>query len=125
MKTGLKKIRIITINGPNLNLLGRREPEIYGSITLSDIETSMKNYIDTENEKQRTDLEISFFQSNSESSIIEYIHKNCFEADFLIINPGAFTHTSVAIRDAISGTGIETIEVHLSNIYKMKLLQSR
>ena len=100
--------RILVVNGPNLNLLGDREPEIYGSKTLDDIEKECKA------EFKR--LELVFYQSNSESEIIEYIHSsNKFSA--LIINAGAFTHTSIAIHDALKAVKIPKIEVHISNIY--------
>ena len=102
---------ILVVNGPNLNLLGKREPEIYGSGTLSDLESAL--------ESMAGDLQIQlrFFQSNSEGDIIDYLHSNGFEADGLIINPGAFTHYSYAIRDAIESVSIRAVEVHLSNIF--------
>lgn len=103
-------LKILIVNGPNLNLLGKREPEIYGSQTLDDLNNHLK---DLAKELQIKPL---FFQSNSEGALIDFIHENGFEADGLIINPGALTHYSYALRDAVSGVGIETIEVHLSNI---------
>ena len=100
--------KILVINGPNLNLLGDREPEIYGSKSLKDIENECKT--------EFNNLELVFFQSNSESEIIEYIHSsNKFSA--LIINAGAFTHTSIAIHDALKAVKTKKIEVHISNIY--------
>jgi len=105
-------MKILVINGPNMNLLGKREPEIYGSETLEDLE----NYIKKEAEK--LNMEVEFFQSNHEGEIIDRIHMAMEEkTDGIIINAGAFTHYSYAIRDAIKGTGIKTIEVHMSNIY--------
>ena len=104
-------MNVLVINGPNLNLLGAREPEKYGKKTLKDIEQLMNEYAENNN------LKLTFFQSNSEGKIIDFIHKNYKNADFLIINPGAFTHTSIALRDAILGVNLLTIEVHLSNIY--------
>ena len=100
--------KILVINGPNLNLLGDREPEIYGIKTLKDIENECLN--------EFKELELVFCQSNSESEIIEYIHSsNNFTA--LIINAGALTHTSIAIHDALKAIKIPKIEVHISNIY--------
>ena len=103
--------KIIIINGPNLNLLGSREPEIYGSKSLEDIENDLSLIADESGYK------LLSFQSNSESEIVDWIHQNANTASFLIINPGAFTHTSISIRDAILGTDISFIEVHISNIF--------
>lgn len=106
-------MKILVINGPNLNLLGIREPETYGSFTLADIEKSLKEMSHSKN------AEIEFFQSNSEGAIVDKIHAAYVDGcNGIIINAGAYTHTSIAIRDAISGTKIPTIEVHISNIYK-------
>lgn len=102
---------ILLINGPNLNLLGNRETEIYGSTSLQDIETELKSIANANN------CDLHCFQSNSESEIVDWIHENSNKADFLIINPGAFTHTSISIRDAILGTSISFIEIHISNIF--------
>ena len=103
--------KILIINGPNLNLLGTREPEIYGKLTLKDIETALTNAA------QKYGVELECFQSNHEGEIVDKIcsAKNIFDA--IIINPAAYTHTSVAIRDALSAVEIATIEVHISNIY--------
>jgi len=104
------KIRVI--NGPNLNLLGTREPHVYGYTTLGDIE-GLLGY-----EAREYGVEIEFFQYNHEGDIIECIHEAAREnCDGLILNPGAYTHYSYAIRDAIAATGIPTVEVHLSNIH--------
>ncbi|MBN1898875.1 MAG: type II 3-dehydroquinate dehydratase [Spirochaetes bacterium] len=103
--------KILIVNGPNLNLLGTREPDKYGQVTLEEIEKKMKEYGKGKN------LRLEFFQSNSEGEIIDCIQKKAADINFLIINPGAYTHTSVAIRDTILGVKISTIEVHLSNIY--------
>ena len=102
---------ILLINGPNLNLLGSREPEIYGSKSLEDIENDLSMIADERGYK------LLSFQSNSESEIVDWIHQNANTASFLIINPGAFTHTSISIRDAILGKNISFIEVHISNIF--------
>ena len=103
--------KILIINGPNLNLLGTREPEIYGRLTLNDIDTQLKN------KAEQLKIEIECFQSNCEGEIVDKIGlaKNKFDA--IIINPAAYTHTSVAIRDALTSVSIATIEVHISNIY--------
>lgn len=105
-----KKSKVLIINGPNLHLLGRRERDIYGTFTLADL----KNDLNTMIKKSSASLEM--FQSNSEGEIVEKITKAKY--NFLIINPAAYTHTSVAIRDAILARGIPTIEVHISNIYR-------
>ena len=102
---------ILLINGPNLNLLGNREPELYGSKSLSDIENELTMLAD------QNGYALLSFQSNSESEIVDWIHENANGADFLVINPGAFTHTSISIRDAILGTDISFIEIHISNIF--------
>jgi 3-dehydroquinate dehydratase-2 len=103
---------VLIVNGPNLNLLGQREPEIYGTETLEDIERRLRRLAEGHG------LAVAFFQSNAEHELIDRIHA-AFRAatDFIIINPGAFTHTSVALRDALLGTRIPFIEVHLSNVH--------
>jgi 3-dehydroquinate dehydratase-2 len=101
---------ILVLNGPNLNLLGLREPGIYGSQTLADIEARLAGLAG--------DHRLSCFQSNAEHELIDRIHTAFRGAvDFVIINPGAYTHTSIAIRDAFLATKIPFIEVHLSNVY--------
>ena len=102
-------MKILVINGPNINMLGTREPEIYGSTTLDDINKEIVDY-----SKQFGEIEFEFFQSNHEGEIIDKIQSSC-EFDGLIINPAAYTHTSVAISDAIKSVNIKAIEVHLSN----------
>ncbi|MCK4655605.1 MAG: type II 3-dehydroquinate dehydratase [candidate division Zixibacteria bacterium] len=106
----MKKVMII--NGPNLNLLGTREPEVYGSDTLDQINESMKEAA------IGLDLELSFYQSDIEGEIIELLHKAGRERDAVIINPAGYSHTSVAILDALKSISIPAVEVHLSNIYK-------
>ncbi|MCL2019101.1 MAG: type II 3-dehydroquinate dehydratase [Oscillospiraceae bacterium] len=106
-------MKIYVINGANLNLLGTREPEIYGSKTLSDINAEITNKCRTLN----VPTECVFFQSNHEGEIIDKLHEAARNADGVILNPGAFTHYSYAIRDAISAIGIPVTEVHLSNIH--------
>ena len=105
-------MKILVINGPNLNLLGSREPGVYGALTLEDIEKKMEKL------GGELQVELAFFQSNHEGEILDRIHEaDKEEFAGIIINPGAYTHTSIAIRDAITGVGIPTIEVHLSNIH--------
>lgn len=103
---------ILVIHGPNLNLLGSREPEVYGSTTLEDINQGL------EAETAAQGHQLSTFQSNAEHEIIDLLHKSRGEVDFILINPGAFTHTSVAIRDALTGVEIPFIEIHISNVYQ-------
>lgn len=106
-------VSILVLHGPNLNLLGSREPEIYGSTTLEEIHGNLHT------KAKELHLMLDSFQTNSEGDLIQRIHLAKKEGvDFIIINPGAFTHTSIALRDALSGVAIEFIEVHLSNIYQ-------
>lgn len=103
--------RILVLNGPNLNLLGQREPGIYGSQTLADIVARLEQQAD------ELGVALDHLQSNVEGELIERIHQAMGLVDFIIINPAAFTHTSVAIRDALLGVAIPFIEVHLSNVH--------
>jgi 3-dehydroquinate dehydratase-2 len=103
-------LKIQIINGPNLNLLGKREPEVYGS-------TSFEVYLE-ELKSQFPEVEIHYFQSNVEGELINKIHEIGFLFDAILLNAGGYTHTSVAISDAISGVTTPTLEVHISNIYK-------
>lgn len=105
--------KLLLINGPNLNLLGTREPNVYGHMTLNDIENTLK--------KQAIDegFELMTYQSNHEGGLIDRIHQARTEqVDGIVINPGGYTHTSVAIRDALAGVAIPFVEVHLSNIHR-------
>jgi 3-dehydroquinate dehydratase II len=111
MTQKLKKIQVI--NGPNLNMLGKREPEIYGSFTLDQINKDLVQYA------MPLGVDLDFFQSNHEGAIIDKIHEGFNEnIAGIIINPGAFTHTSVALRDALLLMSCPVVEIHLSNIYK-------
>jgi len=103
--------RILVIHGPNLNLLGTREPDIYGNITIDLINGKLKELA------KHNNVELEIFQSNHEGEIVEKIGEARKDIQVILINPAAYTHTSVAIRDAISATNIPTVEVHLSNIY--------
>lgn len=102
--------KILIVNGPNLNKLGQREPEIYGDQTLDEINNDLTGLA------QELEVELEFFQSNSEGGLIDYLQAEAEEANALIINPGAFTHYSVALRDAIVGSALPTVEVHLTNV---------
>ena len=105
-------MKILVINGPNLNLLGKREPQIYGAETLDDINRRIAALA------VELGVEVAFFQSNHEGELVQKIQDAMGAYQAIVINPGAYTHTSVALRDAISSTGIPTIETHISNIYK-------
>jgi 3-dehydroquinate dehydratase-2 len=105
-------MKILVIHGPNLNLLGKREPEIYGTFTLDDINKRLTALA------AELGVEVSFFQSNHEGELVQKIQDAMGKYQSMVINPGAYTHTSVALRDAISSTGIPTVETHISNIYK-------
>ncbi|NIH16372.1 type II 3-dehydroquinate dehydratase [Serratia symbiotica] len=102
---------ILLLNGPNLNLLGTREPEKYGSTTLAEIVNEL------ENQASALDIILSHLQSNAESLLIDRIHQARGNTDFILINPAAFTHTSVALRDALLAVQIPFIEIHLSNVH--------
>ncbi len=102
---------ILVINGPNLNMLGTRKPEIYGTTTLADIEQNIGHLA------AELGVTVAFFQSNYEGAIIEALQKARQRYDYILLNAGAYTHTSVAIRDAIEACEVPTIEIHLSNIH--------
>ena len=104
-------MRILVVNGPNLNLLGEREPETYGHETLSDINEWILH------QKIAQDMDIKFYQSNHEGRIIDFVQGNRRWADGMVINPGGLTHYSVALRDAIAGCEIPTVEVHISDVH--------
>ena len=105
-------LSLLVLHGPNLNLLGQREPEIYGKTTLEGINRLL------EQEAQLLPVRLSIVQSNHEGVLVDAIHSAFGQHQGLLINAGAYTHTSIALRDAISGVGIPTVEVHLSNIYR-------
>jgi len=102
---------VLLINGANLNLLGTREPAVYGRVTLADIERTLGE------QATRLGLGLTAFQSNAEAALVEQVQQAAGHSDFIILNPGAFTHTSVALRDALLAVDIPFIEVHISNVY--------
>jgi 3-dehydroquinate dehydratase-2 len=105
--------RLLVLHGPNLNLLGTREPDVYGRVTLAEIDQALAE------KAQAAGAELSSFQSNHEGAIVDRIQQARTEqVDFVLINPAAYTHTSVAIRDALSGVALPFIEIHLSNVHK-------
>ena len=110
---------IMVLHGPNLNLLGTREPEIYGSRTLADINASLSEQVSLSGNlsEKGAPHKLTCHQSNAESELIDHIHAANGRVNFIIINPGAFTHTSIALRDALLSVAIPFIEVHLSNVF--------
>jgi len=104
-------MKVLILNGPNLNLLGKREPDIYGKATLADIEAKVREHA------AKLKLEVEFRQSNVEGELVNWIQAAKGKFDAVILNAAAYTHTSIALRDAISGTGVPTIEVHISNVH--------
>jgi 3-dehydroquinate dehydratase-2 len=105
-------MKILVLHGPNLNLLGTREPTIYGNITINEINSRISSLA------LELGVEISIFQSNSEGALIDKIHSSIGKFDGIVINPAAYTHTSIALRDAFSAAALPVVEVHLSNIHR-------
>ncbi len=105
-------MKILIIHGPNLNMLGKREPDIYGATTLEEINAALTS------KAKGLGAEVTFFQSNSEGEIVSNIQDAMSKFEGVVINPGAYTHTSVAIRDAILSSGLPVVEVHISNVHK-------
>jgi 3-dehydroquinate dehydratase-2 len=112
-------MKFLVLHGPNLNLLGRREPEVYGSLTLDEINASIEGLA------AELGCSVSFLQSNSEGALIDAIQASEGQYDGIVINPAAYTHTSVAIRDALASVGIPFVEVHLSNIHRREEFRQR
>lgn len=108
----VQKKKILILNGPNLNLLGSRQPEIYGKLTLAQIENQLRTLA------KELAVEIDFRQSNSEGELVTWIQQAAGRFGAIVINPAAYTHTSLAMRDAISAVGLPVVEIHLSNIHK-------
>lgn len=104
-------MKILFLNGPNLNLLGQREPEVYGRATLADIESSVRE------RAAQLKVEVDFRQSNLEGELVGWIQQAKGKFDVIVINAAAYTHTSIALRDAIAAVGVPTIEIHLSNVH--------
>ncbi len=106
-------MKLLILNGPNINMLGIREPEIYGKKTYSDLVEMIRSYA------EKTNTEVEFYQSNHEGDLVDAIQKAYFDRlDGIVFNPAAYTHTSVAIADAVKGVGIPTVEVHISDVSK-------
>jgi len=112
-------MKILFVNGPNLNLLGTREPGIYGSLTLADIEAAVRQ------RARGRPIEVDFRQSNHEGELVTWIQEARGRADAIVLNAAAYTHTSVALRDAISASGVPTIEIHLSNVHAREEFRHR
>ena len=112
-------MKVLVIHGPNLNVLGAREPEVYGRTTLEDINALIQD------EAAKLKADVKIVQSNAEGDLVTAIQEAKGWADAIIINPAAYTHTSVALRDAVSAVGVPTIEVHLSNVYAREEFRHR
>lgn len=111
-------MRLLVLNGPNLNLLGRREPEVYGTATLADLEADLR--------ARFPDVDLVFVQSNHEGALVDALHAAMDDGTRgVVLNPGAYTHTSVALRDAVAACGLPVVEVHLSNVHAREAFRRR
>ena len=112
-------MRLLYLNGPNLNLLGKREPSVYGQTTLADIEAQVRT------QAEQAGIELEFRQTNSEGQLVDWIQQAIGQFDLIVLNAAAYTHTSIALRDAITATAIPCIEIHLSNVHAREEFRHR
>ncbi len=115
--SGSREIRILVVHGPNLNLLGKREPDIYGKLTLAEIDSELAVAAKTIGGEVGCQIDVDCFQSNHEGELVDRIQEAMGHESGILINPGGFTHTSVALRDALVATTLPVVEIHLSNVY--------
>jgi 3-dehydroquinate dehydratase-2 len=115
----MAKKKILVLHGPNLNLLGKREPEVYGRLTLAEVNSQIRALA------KRLNLNVEIRQSNNEGELVTWIQEASAKFSAIVLNPAAYTHTSIALRDAITAVGIPTVEVHISNIHKREEFRRR
>lgn len=118
--------RVLVLNGPNLNLLGTREPEVYGTVTLDEVLRAMQSWVGQSSVgRSPREVDLHHVQSNGEGAMVDALHEARAWADGVVCNAGAYTHTSVALRDAVAGTGLPVVETHLSNIHAREEFRHR